>query len=68
MDKKFNWKRTIAVCLCLVFTWIAVCLWVFSYEIVELVHCPIEIPEIASILAGIVGMSCSCIAYEEREL
>lgn len=67
MDKKF-WKRAIAVCLCLVFTWIAVCLWVFSYEIVAFVHCPIEVPEIASIISGIVGMSFSCLAYEERGL
>lgn len=66
MEKKISWKQALAVCLCLVFTWIAVALWIFSYEIVEYVHCPIEVPEVVSIVFGCLGLSFSCLAYEQK--
>ena len=66
MGKKINWKRAVAVCLCLVFTWIAVILWVFSYEIVEYIHCPVEIPEVVAIVFGGLGISFSCLSYEKK--
>ena len=66
MDKKFNWKRALAVCLCLVFTWIAVSLWVFSPEIGEYAHCRVEWIEVLSIIMGCLGLSFSCLAYEKK--
>ena len=66
MNKKFNWKQALAVCLCLVFTWIAVSLWVFSYEIVDYTHIRVEWVEVASILIGGLGLSFSCLAYEQK--
>lgn len=66
MDKKFKWKRALAVCLCLVFTWAAVSLWVFSYEIVEYTHIPLQWIEVLSIVMGCLGLSFSCLAYERK--
>lgn len=66
MDKKFSWRQALAVCLCFVFAWIAVFLWVFSYEIVDYIHIPIEWVEVASIIMVIVGLSFSCLAYEQK--
>ena len=65
MDKKFL-KRALAVCLCLVFAWIAVSLWVFSYEIADYIHMRMELVEVASIIMGCLGLSFSCLAYEQK--
>ena len=66
MDKKFNWKQALAVCLCLVFTWVAVSLWVFSYEIRDYIHIPIEWIEVSSIIMGCLGLSFSFLSYEQK--
>ena len=66
MDKKFNWKQALAVCLCLVFTWVAVSLWVFSYEIRDYTHIPLQWIEVSSIVMGCLGLSFSCLAYEQK--
>lgn len=67
MEKKIYLKKILAVSLCLIFTWFAVCLWAFSYEIVERFHCVIEIPEMLAIVFGCLGMSCSCLAFGSND-
>ena len=67
MEKKLHMRKAIAVCLMLVFTWLAVSCWVFTYELADVMHCVKQVPECLGVVFGIFGLCSSCIAYGEEK-
>ena len=67
MERKIYVRKAIAVCLLLVFTWLAVVSWVFTYELADFMHCAKWIPECMAVVFGLMGLVSSCIAYGEEK-
>ena len=67
MELKFNLGKAVAVCLLLLFTWLAVASWVFTYELAEWMRCSTVVPECMAVVFGLLGLCSSCFAYGERK-